>query len=150
MADVKTPKNPSKSAAVGNAPLTADSAPGPVPGTEEHTLDGGTYPSAVSPVYTPAGHYFSSPAAMLAELKEYARTTHGLAPDKEMMTKVHDYLQYHLSELGFVEKDTDLDALAAQQLADESDADSAAATAKANSDSPATFSEHSTTAPPNG
>jgi hypothetical protein len=40
----------------------------------------------------PALAYFKSVEHMLVTLKEHARTTHGLAGDKGMMEKVHDYI----------------------------------------------------------
>lgn len=46
--------------------------------------------------YSSAAAYFTSPENLLDELAEYIRTTHGLAGDKQMMQKVHDYLALHI------------------------------------------------------
>lgn len=69
----------------------------PQPGPHAHDA----YPSAVRDQSSAAGAYFDSPQHMLNVLGGHAMTTHGLAVDKEMMLKVHDYLVYHLANQGF-------------------------------------------------
>lgn len=61
----------------------------------------GTYVGAAMPTIAEPGSYWDSPQAMLNDIEQHAKTTHGLASDKEMFLKIHGYLAYHLRAAGF-------------------------------------------------